>query len=114
MSSTNTLDRQHTAPTDRGWASLALILSIIGFGASATLVMERLAIFADAGHRTSCDINAWLSCGTVMRTPQAELFGFPNPFIGIVAYAVVMAIAVGVLAADGLDPGHAPDSTTAL
>lgn len=60
--------------------------------------MERLAIFADAGHRTSCDINAWLSCGTVMRTPQAELFGFPNPFIGIVAYAVVMAIAVGVLA----------------
>lgn len=33
-----------------------------------------------------------------MRTPQAELFGFPNPFIGIVAYAVVIAIAVGVLA----------------
>lgn len=62
---------------DRGWGILALILSIIGFGASATLVMERLAIYADAGHRTSCDINAWLSCGTVMRTPQAELFGFP-------------------------------------
>ena len=60
--------------------------------------MERLAIYADAGHRTSCDINAWLSCGTVMRTPQAELFGFPNPFIGIVAYAVVIAIALGVLA----------------
>ncbi|MCT1802739.1 MULTISPECIES: vitamin K epoxide reductase family protein [Kocuria] len=98
MSSTNTMDRQPSTSSDRGWGILALILSIIGFGASATLVMERLAIYADAGHRTSCDINAWLSCGTVMRTPQAELFGFPNPFIGIVAYAVVIALALAVLA----------------
>ncbi|CAL8898232.1 Membrane protein [Kocuria varians] len=84
--------------TDRSWAVLALVCCVVGFAASAVLVAERLAIFQDAGHRTSCDINAWLSCGTVMRTPQAELFGFPNPFIGIVAYAVVAAVAVGVLA----------------
>ena len=84
--------------SDRLWAVLAVIFSIVGFAASAALVAERLAIYKDSWHRTSCDINAWLSCGTVMRTPQAELFGFPNPFIGIVAYAVVIAVAVGVLA----------------
>ncbi|WP_260856805.1 vitamin K epoxide reductase family protein [Kocuria rhizophila] len=83
---------------DRTWAVLTVVLSLVGFAASATLVAERLAIFQDAGHRASCDLNAWLSCGTVMRTPQAELFGFPNPLIGIVAYAVVLAVAVGVLA----------------
>lgn len=88
----------HATRSDRSWAVLAVIFSIVGFAASAVLVAERLAIYKDAGHRTSCDINAWLSCGTVMRTPQAELFGFPNPFIGIVAYAVVIAVAVGVLA----------------
>lgn len=86
------------ARADRRWAGLALVLSLIGFAASAVLVAERLAIFADAGHRTSCDINAWLSCGTVMRTPQAEAFGFPNPFIGIVAYAVMIAVSLAVLA----------------
>ena len=86
------------AREDRSWAVLAVILSVVGFVAAAVLVAERLAIFRDAGHRTSCDINAWLSCGTVMRTPQAELFGFPNPFIGIVAYTVVLTVAVGVLA----------------
>ncbi|MXN62315.1 vitamin K epoxide reductase family protein [Kocuria rhizophila] len=84
--------------SDRTWGVLAVVLSLIGFAASAELVAERLALYQDAGHRASCDINAWLACGTVMRTPQAELFGFPNPFIGIVAYAVVLAVAVGVLA----------------
>lgn len=97
MDSTNTVHPLATR-ADRRWAGLALVLSLIGFAASAVLVAERLAIFADAGHRTSCDINAWLSCGTVMRTPQAEAFGFPNPFIGIVAYAVVIAISLAVLA----------------
>lgn len=84
--------------SDRTWGVLAVVLSLIGFAASAELVAERLALYQDAGHRASCDINAWLACGTVMRTPQAELFGFPNPFIGIVAYAVVLVVAVGVLA----------------
>ncbi|WP_240625059.1 vitamin K epoxide reductase family protein [Kocuria tytonicola] len=84
--------------SDRSWAVLAAVLSLVGFLSSAALVAERLAIFQDANHRASCDLNSWLSCGTVMRTPQAELFGFPNPFIGLVGYAVALTVAVGVLA----------------
>jgi uncharacterized membrane protein len=37
-----------------------------------------------------------LSCGSVMATPQASAFGFPNPLIGIVAFSVV--VVTGVLA----------------
>lgn len=84
--------------TDRRWALIALVTAALSFYGAATLVYERVQIFLDAGHRTSCDINSWLACGTVMRTPQAEAFGFPNPFIGIVGYAVVLAIASAVLA----------------
>ena len=58
---------------------------LIALISSAILVYERLQIYIDAGHSTVCDINALLSCGTVMRTPQAEAFGFPNPFIGLAA-----------------------------
>ncbi|ALU40346.1 vitamin K epoxide reductase [Kocuria flava] len=103
-STTSSLDDfPGTAPApavrpDRRWAGVALAAAVLGFYGAATLVYERLQLFLDAGHRTSCDINSWLSCGTVMRTPQAEAFGFPNPFIGIVAYAVVAVIAAAVLA----------------
>src|SRR3546814_14651670 len=31
-----------------------------------------------------------MSCGSVMSTAQAELFGFPNPLLGIVGFTVVV------------------------
>ena len=92
------VSRGPDARADRRWGLVALVTGLLGFYGAATLVYERLQLFLDAGHRTSCDINSWLSCGTVMRTPQAEAFGFPNPFIGIVAYTVVVAVALAVLA----------------
>jgi uncharacterized membrane protein len=85
-------------PQERSFAWLLIVTGGIGFIASAALVFERLQVFLDAGHKSSCDINALLNCGTVMRTPQAELFGFPNPFIGIVAYAIVLTIGAAILA----------------
>lgn len=75
-----------------------VVTGAIGFAAAAMLVFERLQIYLDAGHSSSCDLNSLINCGTVMRTSQAALFGFPNPFIGIVAYAIVLAIATGILA----------------
>lgn len=58
---------------------------------------ERLQIFMDAGHKSICDVNALLNCGTVVRTEQAELFGFPNPFIGIAGYAITITIATALI-----------------
>ena len=46
----------------------------------------------------SCSINPVLSCGSVMVTPQASAFGFPNPLIGIVAFTVVLVTGVLALA----------------
>ncbi|WP_144791702.1 vitamin K epoxide reductase family protein [Kocuria palustris] len=83
---------------DLGWAVLALITSLAGLGASIALIGEKLQILENPLHTTACDISAVLSCGTVIRSEQASLFGFPNPFIGLVAYAVVIVIAVAVLA----------------
>ena len=48
---------------------------------------RRLQIYIDAGHSTVCDINALLSCGTVMRTPRRRSFRLPNPFIGLVGFS---------------------------
>ena len=70
---------------------------MIGWVASGILVLERLALYEDAEHVTTCDINALVSCGKVMGTWQSELFGFPNPLIGIVAFAVVITTAMAML-----------------
>jgi uncharacterized membrane protein len=79
------------------FALVLLVTGVIGWIASGVLVLERLALYRDPGHVTSCDINPWVSCGQVMGTWQSELFGFPNPLIGIVAFAVVITTAMAAL-----------------
>ena len=105
MTDATTIDRTHgTEPAGqahlpgfarhRPFALTLLVTGVIGWIASAILVLERLELYRDPNHVTSCDINPWVSCGQVMGTWQSELFGFPNPLIGIVAFAVVITTAM--------------------
>ena len=81
----------------RPFALVMLVSGVIGWIASGILVLERLQLYRDPNHVTSCDINPWVSCGQVMSTWQSELFGFPNQLIGIVAFAVVITTAMAAL-----------------
>ena len=42
----------------------------------------------------SCDFNNLISCGKVMQQDQAHIFGFPNSWIGVVGFSLVIAFAV--------------------
>ena len=66
--------------------------------ASGILVLERLALYKNPDYVTSCDFNPWVSCGTVMKSSQAALLGFPNPFLGIVGFGIVITIGMALLA----------------
>ncbi len=79
-----------------GW--FLLVAGAVAWTASATLVLDRLKLYANPNAAISCDINAWISCGDVMKTSQAAIFGFPNPFMGIVAFAVVITTGMALLA----------------
>lgn len=84
-----------------GRRPFGLFLVITGFVAwiaSGLLVLERLALFRDPNHVASCDISPWVSCSSVMKTEQAALFGFPNPLIGVFAFAVVITTGMVLLA----------------
>ncbi|GAA1479854.1 vitamin K epoxide reductase family protein [Gordonia sinesedis] len=85
----------------RGVGVTLLAAGIIGFVASATLTVERFNLLIDPSYRPSCSINPILSCGSVMTQPQAAIFGFPNPLIGIASFAVI--IVTGVLATARVD-----------
>jgi uncharacterized membrane protein len=73
-----------------------LIAGFVGLAAALTLTVEKIEILINPDYVPSCSINPVLSCGSVMVTPQASAFGFPNPLIGIVAFSVV--VVTGVLA----------------
>lgn len=72
---------------------MLLIAGIVGAISTFILVMEKLAILKDSSHKTSCDLSPFISCGSVMASWQASLFGFPNQFIGIVAFTTVLITA---------------------
>ncbi|XVV07437.1 vitamin K epoxide reductase family protein [Actinosynnema sp. CA-248983] len=74
----------------------------LGLGAAAALALEKIAKLRDPAYVPTCSLNPVVSCGSVMDSPQAEAFGFPNPLLGIAAFSVVVTTGVAVLA--GFEP----------
>lgn len=74
-----------------------LSFGIAGLISAFVLSYERFELLQHPDTRLSCDFNLILNCGTVMQTWQAKVFGFPNSFIGMMAYPVVITVAVAGL-----------------
>ncbi len=86
-----------TPPWRRRTAIEMVISGALGLFTSFVLSIEALRIAENPDASLSCDINSVISCGTVARTWQANLFGFPNAFLGIAAECVVITIAVAAI-----------------
>ena len=82
----------------RGLGLLLTIGGAIGLLSAAILIIEKIEYLKDPDKALSCNINAFVSCGGVINTPEASAFGFPNPLIGVAGFAIVMTIGVLVLA----------------
>lgn len=85
-------------PLPRALPWLLLAGGVLGFLAAFVLTVEKIALIADPSYQPSCSINPVLSCGSVMATPQAAVFGFPNSLIGVGGFAVVAATGAALLA----------------
>ena len=95
-------DAPNGVPVGRASAVWILVAGVVGLAAALTLTVEKIEILINPEYVPSCSINPVLSCGSVMITPQASAFGFPNPLIGIVAFTVVLVTAVLAIAKVGL------------
>ncbi|WP_428338309.1 vitamin K epoxide reductase family protein [Mycobacterium sp.] len=84
------------SPVPSASAWWILIAGVAGLIASATLTIEKIELLVNPSYVPSCNLNPIVSCGSVMTTPQASAFGFPNSLIGIAAFAIVFV--TGVLA----------------
>ena len=74
-----------------------LVSSLIGLIAALVLSVEAIQLAADPNAIFSCDINEKISCAKVALTWQANLLGFPNAFLGLIAEPVVITVAVAGL-----------------
>lgn len=83
-------------PVGRASAWWILIAGIIGALASADLLVEKIEMLKNPQYVPSCSINPVLACGSVINTPQASVFGPPNPLYGVIGFTVV--VVTGVLA----------------
>ncbi|MGW5744703.1 vitamin K epoxide reductase family protein [Amycolatopsis sp. NPDC003861] len=82
---------------NRALGGLYTIGGALGLVAAVTLTLEKIERLKDPSYVPSCSINPVLSCGSVMDSPQAAAFGFPNPIIGVAAFAVVVTFGVVLL-----------------
>ncbi len=87
-----------TASRPLALAWLLLVGGAIGLAASFTLSLEKVKLLQNPDYVPSCNFNPIFNCLNIMKTDQASLFGFPNPFIGLMGFAVVVTIGVVVLA----------------
>ncbi|MGH3980436.1 MAG: vitamin K epoxide reductase family protein [Pseudonocardiaceae bacterium] len=82
----------------RWLAWLLVVGGSIGTVVSGALLVEKIALLQDPAYVPSCSINPVLSCGSVMSTEQAAVFGFPNPVLGVTGFAVVTTVGTALLA----------------
>ena len=74
----------------RQTAWILIVGGIIGMFASIELIVQKIAVLSNPDFIPNCDINPVLSCGSVINTEQASLFGFPNPVLGVIGFTVVI------------------------
>ena len=89
---------RRSGPFARGLPWLLLVGGLIGLTAAFVLTVEKFALALDPAYAPTCSINPVLNCGSVMDTPQASAFGFPNSLLGIAGFAVVAAVGAALLA----------------
>jgi uncharacterized membrane protein len=94
MSETGTIERLRAY---RKTYIAMLVSSALSLFASLVLSIDAIKLAAQPTGQLSCNINSVLSCGTVAKSWQSQLLGFPNSFIGLMTEPVVITVAIAGL-----------------
>ncbi|MBA4606871.1 vitamin K epoxide reductase family protein [Aeromicrobium sp. Marseille-Q0843] len=90
--------------SDRGLGIFLVVSGAIALWSSLILTYDKISLLKAQASGTAkelnCDISAFVSCSSVISSDQSEAFGFPNTFMGVVGFSVVVTL--GVLLASGV------------
>ncbi|MEV7070228.1 vitamin K epoxide reductase family protein [Streptomyces sp. NPDC093990] len=82
----------------RALALLLVVTGAAGLLASWVITLDKFHLLEDPDFTPGCSLNPVVSCGSVMESDQASAFGFPNPMLGLVAYAIVVCVGTSLIA----------------
>lgn len=71
---------------------ILILCGLLGLAASFLLTHDKLKVLQDPAYDPFCNINPIFSCGSVMKTEQASLFGVPNTLFGIAAFSALTTL----------------------
>lgn len=86
--------------TKRPWilAIFLIVTGALGWWAAFSLTLDKFAILADPDASLDCNFSVLVQCGANLNSWQGEVFGFPNPLIGLGGFVAPIAVGVGLLA----------------
>jgi uncharacterized membrane protein len=94
-------DAPRTAGGSRAFALLLVITGAAGLLAAWVITLDKNKILeakiAGKTFTPGCSVNPIVSCGSVMESKQATAFGFPNPWLGLVCYGIVICVGMSLL-----------------
>lgn len=77
---------------------LLIVLGTVGLLASAAINIEKTHLLKNPNSELSCNLNPVYSCGSVIMTKQAAVFGFSNEIMGLAMFAAIITVGVALLA----------------
>lgn len=86
--------------TRRPWilAVFLIVTGALGWTAAFALTLDKIRLLTNPDADLSCNINPIVECGTNLVSWQGEVFGFPNPLIGLGGFVAPIAVGVALLA----------------
>lgn len=90
------MSEQRTRPVI--YAVWLIIASVVGWFAAFQLTIEKFVLAANPDAVLSCNVSVMIQCGKNLDSWQGEVFGFPNPLLGIAGWMAPLFIGVALLA----------------
>ncbi len=77
---------------------LLIVGGIVGLISSFVITWDKMKVLENPSFSPNCDLNPVISCGSVMASKQGAVFGFPNPWIGLMMFSALITIGAAMLA----------------
>jgi uncharacterized membrane protein len=77
---------------------MLVVGGVIGLICSFIISLDKVKLLENPNFKPSCDLNPIVSCGSVMASKQGSAFGFPNPWIGLVTFGVLITVGMAIFA----------------
>ena len=77
---------------------LLIFVGVVGIIAAFIITQDKVKLIEDPSYVPSCSINPIISCGSIMKSEQSHAFGFPNTYLGLIGFPIVLTSGVVMLA----------------